>query len=212
MSGCCARDYEKVFGRKAAARDARRWRRRGLRGSARDVVELAGDVHGATVLEVGGGVGAIELELLAAGAERTTNVELSSAYETVAEELAAERGVADRMEHRVGDFVEEAAAIPAHDVVVMHRVVCCYPDVDALVEAGATHARTRLVLTYPQERRVLRAAIAAVDVVMRVSGSSFQAYLHPLARIAAAATGMELVERRRRGFVWETAVFATSGR
>lgn len=209
MSGCCARDYERVFGRKAAARDARRFRRRGLRGSAEDVVELAGDVRGATVLEVGGGVGAIELELLAAGAERATNVELSSTYEGVATELAAGRGMADRMEHRVGDFVEEADEIPAHDVVVMHRVVCCYPDVDALVGAGATHARTRLVLTYPQERMLLRAAIAAVDVVMRMSGSTFQVYLHPFERIAAAAAGMHLVERRRNGFVWETAVFAT---
>lgn len=212
MPCCCARDYERVFGRKAAARDARRFRRRGLRGSARDVVELSGDVRGATVLEVGGGVGAIELELLGEGAVRATNVELSSSYERPAAELAAERGVADRTELRVGDFVEEADAIPAHDVVVMHRVVCCYPDVEALVRAGATHARTRMVLTYPQERLLLRVAIAAVDAVMRVSGSSFQVYAHPFSRIAAAAAGMHLVERRRSGVVWETAVFATSAR
>lgn len=212
MPCCCARDYEKVFGRRTAARDARRFRRRGLRGSAEDVVALAGDVLGATVLEVGGGVGAIELELLAEGAERTTNVELSSSYAEPAAKLASERGVTGRMEHRIGDFVEEADAIPPHDVVVMHRVVCCYPDVEALVGAGAAHARSRMVLTYPQERRLLRAAIAIVDAVMRAGGSSFQVYLHPFDRIEAAASGMRVVERRRSGFVWETAAFATSAR
>lgn len=212
MPGCCARDYERIFGRRTAARDARRFRRRGLRGSSRDVVALAGDVRSSTVLEVGGGVGAIELELLAEGARRTTNVELSPHYEKHASELAAERGVADLMERRVADFVQEAADIPAHDIVVMHRVVCCYPDVEALVGAAATHARTRMVLTFPQERRLIRAAVRVVDAVMRVGGSSFRVYVHPYERIVAAATGMQPVERRRRGLVWETAAFATSAR
>lgn len=206
---CCARDYEKVFGRKTAARDARRFRRRGLRGSARTLTQLAGDVRGASVLEVGGGVGGIEIELLEAGASRATNVELAATYESAADELLAERGLTDRVERRIGDFVEEADAVPQHDVVVMHRVVCCYPDVDALVGAGAEHARTRMVLTYPQERLLIRAAIAVIDAVMRLSGSSFQVYVHSFDRIAAAATGMRLVERRRSGLFWETAAFAT---
>ena len=60
---------------------------RGVRGTSRDLVELAGDVTGASVLEVGGGVGAIELELLAAGAERATDVELSGEYEEEALKL-----------------------------------------------------------------------------------------------------------------------------
>ncbi|HKT45060.1 MAG TPA: hypothetical protein VJQ85_09675 [Gaiellaceae bacterium] len=208
MTGCCARDYEKVFGRKTADRDARRFRRRGLRGSAKTLTELAGDVRGATVLEVGGGVGAIEIELLEAGADHATNVELASTYESAAGALLAERGLEGRVDRRVGDFVAEAESIPRHDVVVMHRVVCCYPDVVALVGAGAEHARSRMVLTYPQERLLIRLATAVVDAVMRVSGSSFQVYVHPFDRIAGATHGMQLVERRRSGFVWETAAFA----
>jgi magnesium-protoporphyrin O-methyltransferase len=209
VTGCCARDYEKVFGCKTADRDARRFRRRGLRGSAKALAELAGDVRGATVLEVGGGVGAIEIELLEAGAERTTNVELASTYEEAACALLAEHGLEGRVDRRIGDFVAEAESVPPHDVVVMHRVVCCYPDVDALVGAAAAHARTRMVLTYPQERLLIRAAMAVVDAVMRLGGSSFQVYLHPFDRIAAAARGMQLVERRRSGFLWETAAFTS---
>ncbi|MDE3024583.1 MAG: SAM-dependent methyltransferase [Acidobacteriota bacterium] len=212
MTSCCARDYERVFGRKTAARDARRFRRRGLRGSSKAAAELAGDVRGATVLEVGGGVGAIEIALLEHGAKSATNVELAATYEDAARRLLSERDLAARVDRRIGDFVAEADAIPTHDVVLMHRVVCCYPDVEALVGAGAAHARARMVLTYPQERRAIRAAIAAIDAVMRVAGSTFQVYVHPVDRIAAAAHGMQLVERRRSGYVWETAVFATSGR
>lgn len=123
MPACCARDYEKVFGRKTAARDARRFRRHGLRGSAAALAELAGDVEGESVLEVGGGVGAIELALLEAGAERATNVELAATYEREAAALLAERHLEGRVERRVADFVAEADTIAPHDIVVMHRVV-----------------------------------------------------------------------------------------
>jgi magnesium-protoporphyrin O-methyltransferase len=210
VTSCCARDYEKVFGRKTAARDARRFRKHGLRGSAKALAELAGDVHGESVLEVGGGVGAIEIELLEAGAQRATSVELASTYEDAAAGLLRERGLSGRAERRVGDFLAEESAILVHDVVVMHRVVCCYPDVDALVGAAAEHARRRLVLTYPQERTVLRAVISVVNAVMRVGGSTFRVYVHPFDRIASAAVGMQLVERRRSGLVWESAAFTST--
>jgi hypothetical protein len=209
VTGCCACDYEKIFGRKTADRDARRFRRRGLRGSSAMLVHLAGDVDGATVLEVGGGVGGIEIALLEAGAARATNVELAATYEDAAIGLLAERGLEDRVERRIGDFVGEADGIEPHDVVVMHRVVCCYPDVDALVGAGAAHARRRMVLTYPRERMLIRLAMAAVNAVMRAGGSSFQVYVHPFHRIAGAAKGMTLVERRS-GLVWESAAFTSA--
>src|SRR6266536_1057679 len=208
MAGCCdPRSYERLFGAKAAARDARRYRRRGLTGTARDLVELAGDVSGATVLDVGGGVGALELELLAAGAERATNVELSGGYEEEAAELLAERGLQGRVDRLVADFVSEP--VEGHDVVVMHRVVCCYPDVDGLGGAAAARTRRRLLLTYPQERPWIRAGARVVNLALRLSGSSFRAYVHPVARMveAASAHGLALNERRRRGVIWESAAF-----
>jgi SAM-dependent methyltransferase len=208
VAGCCdPTDYRRLFSRKSAARDARRFRRRGLTGTARALVELAGEVSGATVLDVGGGIGAIELVLLAAGAERATNVEISGGYEEQATALLAERGLADRVDRRVADFVTEGAAVEPHDLVVLHRVVCCYPDVDALMTAAADHALTRLVLTYPQERLPIRLGLRVINLWLRVSGCGFRTYVHPVARIlgAAEARGLRLERRERGGFVWESA-------
>ena len=164
------------------------------------------------MLDVGGGVGTIELELLAAGAERATNVELSPGYEEAAGELLAERGLTGRVERRIADFVAEGDAIAPHDVVVMHRVVCCYPDVDALVGAAAAHARRRMVLTYPQERRVVRLGGRVLNVFLRLSGADFRTYVHPFERMAAVARGkgLELETRERHGLVWESAAFTAS--
>lgn len=196
-----------MFGAKQARLDAKRYRMRGVRGTSRDLVELAGDVSGASVLEVGGGVGAIELELLAAGAARATDVELSGEYEEESQKLLAERGLTDRVERRVGDFVAEP--VEPHDVVVMHRVVCCYPDVDALVGVAASCARRRMVLTYPQERWWTRAGVRVINLILRLSSSEFRTFVHPVQRMtaAAAAHGLTLGERRRRGLFWESAAY-----
>jgi 2-polyprenyl-3-methyl-5-hydroxy-6-metoxy-1,4-benzoquinol methylase len=208
MAGCCNPiDYRRLFSRKYASRDARRYRERGLGATSRALVELAGDVEGATVLDVGGGIGAIELELLAAGAERATNVELSGGYEEAASALLTERGLSDRVDRRVADFVSEGDAVEPHDVVVLHRVVCCYPDVDALMGAAAEHARKRLVLTYPQEHLLMRLGLRVINLWLRVSGCGFRTYVHPVARIlgAAEADGLRLVRCERQGFLWESA-------
>ncbi|HET8893800.1 MAG TPA: hypothetical protein VFM96_06875 [Gaiellaceae bacterium] len=212
MPGCCAsKDYERLFGKRGAARAAQRYRKRGLTGTARELVDLAGDVRGESVLEVGGGIGSIELELLAGGAEHATNIELSGEYEHAAGELLAERGLAGRVDRRIGDFVTDAASFEPHDVVVMHRVVCCYPDVDALVGSAAERARRRLLLTYPRERLVVRVVLRLVNLMLSISGNAFRVYVHPVDRIAAAAAkhGLEL-ERRMRSRFWESAAFAVT--
>jgi magnesium-protoporphyrin O-methyltransferase len=201
-----------MFGRKAAGREARRFRKRGLRGSAKALAGLAGDVRGESVLEIGGGAGTIEIALLEAGAARATNVELAATYEAAAEELLAERGLTERVERRIGDFVADAGTVGQHDVVVMHRVVCCYPDVEALVGAAADHAARRMVLTYPQERAIIRAGFRLGNTVLRLRGSTFRAYVHPVRRIEAAAKahGLAPETRVRHGLVWESAAFSAA--
>ena len=208
MSGCCKPNgYERIFGAKQARLDASRYRKRGLGGTSRGLVELAGDVSGETVLEVGGGVGAIEVELLDAGAERATNVELSGEYEEEAEKLLAEHGLRDRVDRRVADFVAEP--VEPHDVVVMHRVVCCYPDVDRLIGLAAAATRRRMVLTNPRERPWTRAGAAVINLFLRISGSDFHAFVHPVARMSAAAEreGLALERRERPGVIWENAAY-----
>jgi magnesium-protoporphyrin O-methyltransferase len=194
-----------MFNRRFAERDARTFRERGLGKTARTLVELAGDVEGERVLDVGGGVGAIGLTLLERGAAHATNVELSSGYEDVAQELAAERDVTTQVERRVADFVEEGDAIAEHDVVVMHRVVCCYPDLDALMDTAARHARRTLVLTYPQERLWIRAGLRLVNVFLRLRRCGFRTYLHPVERIHGPRQGLRLDRVERNGLLWESA-------
>jgi magnesium-protoporphyrin O-methyltransferase len=210
MSCCHEHGCGEFFSEKLAARDARRYRKKGLDGISRRVFDALTrrGVAGATVLEVGGGNGAIQLELLKAGAAGSVNVELSPAYERHARELAAEAGLADRVERRLLDFAARADELEPADVVVLNRVVCCYPDYDRLVGAAAEHARGRLVLTFPRDAWWTRAGVAASNGWLRLRGNTFRAFVHPPAAIAAAARrrGLDVTDESR-GLVWQLAAF-----
>jgi magnesium-protoporphyrin O-methyltransferase len=187
VAGCCTPSgYRKIFGAKTARRDVRKYRRRGLDRAARRIADflIGGGVAGGSVLEVGGGVGAIQLELLKAGAARTTNVELSPEYEPYAAELLGDDA---RVERHVGDFVRDAAELESADDVVLHRVVCCYPDPDALVGAAAEHARRRLVLSFPPDTALFRSGSAVMNAFLALTRTEFRTFVHPVATILAAA-------------------------
>ena len=211
VSGCCEPgDLDDIFGTARAERDAREYRRRGVRGQSRWIVDALRDrARGRSVLEVGGGVGAVQIELLRAGATRATNVELSASYEVAARDLLDSTGVADRVDRHIADFVTTAAQMPPADLVVLDRVVCCYPDAQALVTAAAQHARDSLALTFPVDRWWAPIIAAAINIWPRVTGSRFRFFVHPTGDVTRAATtsGMRL-ESQRRGFIWQLLVFA----
>src|SRR5829696_2296983 len=140
MAGCCdPRGCDEFFGARFARRMAKRYRRRGLDRTARRMVAFleSKGIDDATILEISGGVGEIEVELLKRGALRATNLELSAAYDAEAHALLAEAGLVGRTERRLHDVAAHPDGVHPADVVVLHRVVCCYPDYERLLAAAA---------------------------------------------------------------------------
>jgi 2-polyprenyl-3-methyl-5-hydroxy-6-metoxy-1,4-benzoquinol methylase len=208
MDCCVPRGYEKMFGERSARKDARRYRRKGLDPTAERIVGWlrSRGMEGATVLEIGGGVGAIEAELLKAGAKRALNVELSPYYEKTAKELWATAGVGDRAEYHVANVAANGREIEPADAVVMHRVVCCYPGYDALVGAAAERARSYLVMSFPRERVLIRVGFGALNLVARALRWEYRSFVHPVAELLAAAErrGLRPVHAQQ-GLIWQIA-------
>ena len=128
-----------MFGPGFARHLAARYRKRGLDKTAARMVGYLADrgIDGASVLEIGGGVGDIQLELLGKGASRTTNLELVDAYEADARDLAESAGMRERMTRRQVDIAATPDGVEAHDIVVMHRVVCCVSRPRASADGGS---------------------------------------------------------------------------
>jgi hypothetical protein len=208
MSSCCGPEsYSAFFSRKGADRALRRYRRKGLDELSEKIAKVVRErgVAGATVLEVGGGIGALDVELVHAGAERAINVELSTEYEEAAAKLASERGVEHRIERRVGDFVAQPD-IPEADAVVMNRVVCCYPDYEALMGAAADHARRLLVFTFPRNRVLVRTAFRLMNLWLRLTGNEFRGFVHSSSAMLEVARERGLTPvLERQGSFWQLA-------
>ena len=114
MNCCTPTDYKTIFGEKTVERDVRRYRKKGLTGSGRWLFQALTreGVRGQSVLEVGGGIGSLQLELLTAGAAHTTNVEIIDSYEAAARSLIAERGLDSSVQRHIADFAQHPDQVP----------------------------------------------------------------------------------------------------
>ena len=211
MTGCCARHgQEEFFGRKTAEGDARKYRRKGADPMARSLARRAAarGVDGASVLEIGGGVGQVALELLKAGAESAEIVELLPDYEPFVRQLASEAGVGERMSFRTADLVADPASAGSSDIVVLNKVVCCTPDGVALAGIAASLARQALVLSFPRQVWWARAGLATVNGYLRLRGRRFRVFLHPQRAIEGAVEAQGLARvSERNGPLFRIAAF-----
>jgi 16S rRNA G966 N2-methylase RsmD len=197
-----------MFGARFAKRMASGYRKRGLGKTAEKIVEMVaqGGVQGATVLEIGGGVGEIQLELLRRGAASATNLELSPGYESEAAALIEVAGVSDRVQRRLVDIAMDPGAVEPADIVILHRVVCCYPDVAKLLGAAADHARHQLVFSHPPRNAVSRAVVATQNLLFRAVGRDFRTFAHsPDAMLAVLAEHGLQLRAADSGRVWQVA-------
>ena len=206
MGDCCEPEgYNATFSDRFARRLARRYRRRGLSRSSRAIVAFLTDrgITDARILEIGGGVGDLQVELLRQGAARATNLEISTSYEPEAIALLERSGLRDRVDRRFLDIAQAPDAVEEADVVVLHRVVCCYPDYERLLTAAGSKAGRLLVFSHPPQNPATRTVIWSENTLRRLKGESFRAFVHPPAAMLKVLSAAGLRPTYRwRGLGW----------
>ena len=159
---------------------------------------------GLTVLDIGGGVGVIQHELLGAGVQHATNVEASSAYIAATRAEAERREHAERVSHHHGNFVDIAADIAAADIVTLDRVICCYPDMEKLVGQSTVRARRLYGLVFPRDVWWVKMAIAAENFVYWLQRNAFRVFVYPTEAVEAVVNSNGLKRRfYRRTLMWQ---------
>jgi hypothetical protein len=210
---CCTpgdSSFDRQFDARHAARHLRAYREKGPVGMTRALIAAlaAGGIGGQTVLEIGGGAGAVHHELLRSGAASAVDVDASRAYISAAREEAERQGHGDSVRYLAGDFVALADQVEPADLVALDRVICCYADMAALVGRSATLARHRYGLVYPRDSWLGRAGVAFLNLQLRLSRSSFRVYVHRTAEVDALLDAQGLVKRlHRTSLVWQLAVY-----
>ncbi len=213
MTNCCphCQGADRFFDERVAQGDLRDYRRHGASGTTKRLLDAlrAAGVQGMSLLDIGGGVGVIQHELSAAGVSEITGVDASRAYLAMARQEAETRGYAAEARYVHGDFVALADQVEAADIVTLDRVVCCYPDMEALVSAAAAHANRYLGLVYPRDGWWMKIGVMLLNIFPRLRDDPFRSYIHPTAAVerVVAAGGLRKIYHHN-GPIWQVEVFA----
>jgi 2-polyprenyl-3-methyl-5-hydroxy-6-metoxy-1,4-benzoquinol methylase len=214
MSKCQCQGIESTFDQRLAEAQLRREHARGPQKTTRLLVEALREhgVEGKTLLDIGGGIGAVQHMLLEAGIASLTGVDASSAYTETATEEARLRGFAHRARFHHGDFVERAGEIGHADIVTLDRVICCYDDMNALVTASARKARDSYGMVFPRSAWWTRLGVHLLNFSLWIRGNPFRIFAHRTEDVEFILRrhGLSRIYRRTSG-MWQVAVYARSG-
>jgi magnesium-protoporphyrin O-methyltransferase len=210
MNCCQCQGIEELFSQKYVAKELSRYRAKGpdkTTDMLTEAVKKEG-VEGLTLLDIGGGVGAVQHALLGAGVNHATNVEASTAYIGAARAEARRRSLADRISFYHGNFVDLAADIPPADIVTLDRVICCFPDMEKMVSLSAARAGKLYGLVYPRDTWWVKLGLALQNFYFRLRRSPFRTFTHPT-KAVEAILGKYGLKRHfyRRTLFWQVAVF-----
>lgn len=200
-----------VFNEREANRQLRLYHKRGPAKTTRVLLDAlaAEGVSGLTLLDIGGGIGGIALELFKSGVTSATEIDASAAFVALAQREATQQGVADRVVARSGDFVELAPETSAAGIVTLDRVICCYGDMPLLVGQSAAKATKLYGAVFPRYSRVAGLGNNVVNTVLRLMRNPFRLYLHPTAAVDAVIRGKGLLPRFHRNVgLWQVVVYA----
>jgi tRNA1(Val) A37 N6-methylase TrmN6 len=188
------------FTAEKVAKELRQYRRKGpgptTRG-LRDGLATAGLNQG-TLLDIGGGLGILSLELLDAGISRAVVVDASSAYLAAASGEAARRGRSASTQFVHGDFLAMTSQLTPSTVVTLDRVVCCYPFYEPLLEQALQRAERGFAFSYPRDRWYVRLGVWLENALRRRRGNAFRTFVHPPSKMTEMIerAGFRLASRR----------------
>lgn len=192
-----------MFDAKTAAKELRAYRKKGPRGETLRLLEAVRSVlktegtSDFTHLDIGGGVGVLQHELAESGSTRTTAVDASRPYLDLLRSAAEENGYASRQVTVEGDFTEVAGDVEPSTVVTLDKVICCYPDMPALVRASAAKATAIYGIAIPSDAAWVRFGARIANWFMRtLLRWEFQAYVYAHSAIDAvcAEQGLTLAK------------------
>ncbi len=206
---CCGAEY--IFDQKEAEKNAKRYRRKGPNKTTLKLIQLLNeqtDFKDKTLLDIGGGIGVIPIELTKKGVTKVTNIDASSAYQQKALELSKKYNYNDKITLVHGDFIEISKKIDKHDIVTLERVVCCYPDMDRLLSHATDKSNELIGLVYPMDHFLSRIGNKIIQAYFLLKRNPFRTFIHPEKEIEEEIIrkGFQLVGKKNV-FPWRITVF-----
>ena len=133
-----------------------------------------------SVLEIGCGTGFFHQKLIQSGASRATGIDISKKMIDYAESLASKKGLEEKTAYSIGDFVESHDQYDKHDVLVLDKVICCYPDSESLIKFSTEKCCKSYALSYPRDSWIPRFSFGVIRFILILVKSGFNPKIYPV--------------------------------
>lgn len=174
---CCGAD--RLFDSKTAKKQYKSYLKKGASRVTKKLIKQLEQVGtGDTLLDVGGGIGAIQWWFLARGGKKSFGVDASTGYTLLAKDHAEKHGYGERTHFIVGDFTDKAAELPLTDHVTLDKVICCYPDMQGIIDLACSKAQRSVSLSYPMDGMIAQLFRGAGVLFMKLIRNPFRPYVH----------------------------------
>jgi tRNA1(Val) A37 N6-methylase TrmN6 len=182
---CCGADL--FFDKKTADKKYKSYLKKGPSRVTSKIIQQLEEhtVKGKSLVDVGGGVGALQWWFLENGGSKTTDIDASTGYLEQAEEHAYKNGWEAQTTFEMGDCVEVYPQIKEVDFITLDKVVCCYPNFKEILEATCDKSPQSISLSYPMDGFIAEGIQSIGAIVMKLRGSFFRPYVHSVKEIRA---------------------------
>ena len=184
--GCCqCQGIENMFDKKAAKRALKRYLKKGPSKTTGMLLKAIHktEVKGLEFLDIGGGIGAIQYDLIKAGASSGTSIEASPAYIDLVKEEIHKNNLAEIIDFKHGDFTAIVSDVDSADIVTLDKVICCYDNMSELVRLSSKLSRKIYAVIYPRDVWWTKLALPFINFYPIIKGSPFRVFIHPTKKV-----------------------------
>ena len=175
---CCGADL--FFDKKTADKKYKSYLKKGAsRVTAKIISQLKNqDIKGKSMIDIGGGVSALQWWFLENGGNRTIDIDASSGYLKQAKDHAKSKGWESSTNFLLGDCVDVYTQIEPADYITLDKVVCCYPNYKEIVESTCDKATQTVSLSYPMDGFIAMVIRKTGDILMSFRDNPFRPFIH----------------------------------
>ncbi len=179
-----------------------RYKKSGLSQSSRLLMRFfeEEEISGKRILDLGCGTGAFAVETLKRGAESAVGVDLSQEMIKTADQLALANGLQANAKFQLGNAT--TMELPSSDMVVMDKVICCYPDYGALLKNAVGRTGAAVGFVVPRDAGLMKGPLRLGVLIMNFFQrwrKQTQFYLHPLGAVDRLLRELGFIRKRRAG-------------
>ncbi|NQX99509.1 MAG: methyltransferase domain-containing protein [Flavobacteriales bacterium] len=177
-SHCCG--SESIFDEKEAQKSYKKYKKKGPDKFTSKLLNALyqQELNTLSLLDIGGGIGVLQHELIKKGIHKTTDVDASQEYINVAKKIMNQNGSEKVMEFIYSDFNDCHKEVDQHDIVTLSRVVSCYPDAVSLINNSTAKATQYYGLIYPRDGFIAELVQKIMNVGLLLKKNPFRVFMH----------------------------------